>query len=583
MSRPARRARRWALVWLVLAGMLGSGPALRPEQAEARRRHEKKPRAAKRDVAKEVAKAQATEQTATAASALQAKDYATALKLLAEAYAQFPNPETLFQLGALAEAEGRIVEAQDLLRRYLLDPTVQATPEAQAQVQRVLDLPRQPSGEVNVLGERGALVLLDGRPVGVVPLPLPLLVTAGSHTISLEGSERTMKGKLKVPDGRGAEMRFDADSGAVLVTLPPLVVVLAEYPPLPPPPLPPPSLPPGSSPPAPPQASPQAETQKRMGLAVAQAVRRANLALLNTEVARARAPKVAGCLATLPCQIELAQKSEADYVLRIKVERAVAAPAAPPGRSEGAGVAGAAGAAGSPGERADWQLSQSLIDPEVGDIAATVSERCAGCTAEQAIAQLGTAVERTLERGLGRGRGTLKVTSVPPGAEVRLVVGNRLLGETPLERPVWAGAEPVELEVVTSGYQAQRTRVLLREGKSEAVALTLLPEIEPAPAPLRPTQLVWQSAPRPKWRLATGAVALALGLGVGTLGVSALAVDGTCTEDLVMPRLACRQRYDTSVEGLGLTLTGAVLTVGGIVLMSIPGPRRQVEVPTQER
>lgn len=560
-----------AAVWACVAWACAGGAAV-PDAAARSSRSGKQSRQARRAAAseavKEAVKAQATEQTATAATAVKAQDFATALKLLTDAYEQFPNPETLFQLGALAEGEGRTVEAQDLMRRYLLDPTAQPTPEVTAQAQRIIDLSRKPSGEVNVLGERGALVRLDGRPVGVLPLPLPLLVTAGSHVVVLEGSEKTMKGKIKVPDGRGAEMRFDAASGAVLVTLPPLVVVLAELPPVPAPapsPPPPAGTPPNPTPaPPPPAPSPLAESTRRMRFQLEQAVRRANLALLNTDVARARAAHVAGCLTMLSCQLELARKSDADYVLRVRAERG-------------------SPAATDPAARSDWQITAALIDVEVGDVAASVVERCPGCTAEQAVTPFGTTVERTLERGLLRGRGTLSISTTPPGASVRLVAGDRMLGDTPLTRPLFAGPEPLQLEVSSSGYKTQRPTVTVREGKTESLSLLLQPELEPAPAPLRTPHLVYQRQPRPKWRLVVGSVSLVLGVGLGALGVSGLAIDGQCLEEPIAPKLACRQRYDTFRDGVGLTAAGAALTIGGIVLLAIPGPRRQVEVYTEEK
>ncbi|HND10855.1 MAG TPA: hypothetical protein PLY80_10485, partial [Pseudomonadota bacterium] len=54
--------------------------------------------------------------------ALTEKDFSRAYAALSEAYRLAPTAESLLQLGRLAAAEQRPLEAQDLLRRYLLDP-----------------------------------------------------------------------------------------------------------------------------------------------------------------------------------------------------------------------------------------------------------------------------------------------------------------------------------------------------------------------------------------------------------------------------------------------------------------------------
>src|SRR5262249_25769596 len=108
---------------------------------------------------------------------------AGAAQALSAAYRLWPSPETLYQLGALALAEGRTIEAQDAMRRYLRDTQDdEASPQRQ-EAQRILQLLAPPSGEVNIVGERAALVLIDDRLLGVLPLPLPLLLPIGEHRV----------------------------------------------------------------------------------------------------------------------------------------------------------------------------------------------------------------------------------------------------------------------------------------------------------------------------------------------------------------------------------------------------------------
>jgi tetratricopeptide (TPR) repeat protein len=56
---------------------------------------------------------------ASGSAALVAKNLGQAKIDFEDAFRKNPAPEVLFQLGKLAEAEGRLVVAQDILRRYL--------------------------------------------------------------------------------------------------------------------------------------------------------------------------------------------------------------------------------------------------------------------------------------------------------------------------------------------------------------------------------------------------------------------------------------------------------------------------------
>ena len=105
-------------------------------------------------------------------TALAAKDFATALRTLSAAYRLAPSPPLLYQLGQLALAESRMVEAQDFFRRYLHDTTDGEDSPAHKEAQRVLGLPAPPSGEISIVGDRNVVVLIDDHIVGVVPLPL---------------------------------------------------------------------------------------------------------------------------------------------------------------------------------------------------------------------------------------------------------------------------------------------------------------------------------------------------------------------------------------------------------------------------
>lgn len=449
-----------------------------------------------------------------------APDYEALSRQLEGIYRQAPNPELLYQMGVLAKLLGKGIEAQDLMRRYLADPLTQPTSEGREEAERVVALPRPACGEVQVVADQEGLILVDGKVVGVLPLAVPLLVPVGQHVVALEMRDKTMKGKVKVLDGRGVEMRFSRESGAVVVTLPPSVIVLAEYLGAPPPPI---------------------EIQRRLAQAAEQAIQKARLAIYGKDAALRRAPKLADCLTTLACQAQLAIRSEVDYVLPLRVERRAL-----------------------PDE---YALSMRLIDAEVEAVAATMQDGCKGCGSEQLTGTMTSAVQRLLKAGHGRPRGTLIIQSDPPGAEVRL--GEQVLGRTPFDHAAFIGS--YELTVQKQDYATETVRIVVQDGK-KAKSLVSLSFREPAPAPLIEPPVGSGKPSRPRWRLVTGGVALGVGLLLTGFGISGIAIDDRCVSDPEPPAIKCRDRFDTLTIGAGLVGAGAGLSIAGAVLLAIPGP-----------
>src|SRR5262249_14468048 len=120
--------------------------------------------------------------------ALATRDFSTAYREFAQAYRLSPSPELLYQLGIVASAEGKTIEAQDLLGRYLVEAgEAPATAAQRAEAERILALRRGPTGQLRVNGEAGAEVLLDERLVGRLPLRKPLLVSQGGHQLGIVG------------------------------------------------------------------------------------------------------------------------------------------------------------------------------------------------------------------------------------------------------------------------------------------------------------------------------------------------------------------------------------------------------------
>lgn len=465
------------------------------------------------------AQAQAAPHIESATAAREARDFAGAYRDLAAAYQLAPTPQVLYQLGALAHAEGRVVDAYDLMRRYLAEVGSDGAPALATTVLRAGRPESGKVGEVNVTGDRGSYVQCDDHVVGTLPLAQPLVLLPGAHRIVVELGSRRQEDQIKVLAGRQAEMQFNVSSELVVVTMEPAVLLLSDYPKVPP------------------------ELQAEMERSVEKSLRQQRLGLQGRAAALVQAPELGGCLDERRCQLELAQKNLDPYLMVLRVE-------GPP----------------KPGEA--YHVNLELLDVGVGDRAAAWERICPRCSNEQAVNAVADAALRTLQQGKGRPRAAVAVRSTPPGAEVLLA--GRLLGRTPLKRTVWTGT--YQLVLRADGFRdAEQTlkvdpgqrptvEVTLTPGQAGDVALLTSPSADPVPR-----------RPRPRWRLITGAVAVGVGAAVAGLGISALAVKDQCRDP--SPVGICRSLYDTGGIGGGLLGAGLALTVGGVVLLAWPGPK----------
>ncbi|MFO0575469.1 MAG: PEGA domain-containing protein [Polyangia bacterium] len=478
------------------------------------------------------------------AQALADKRYAAAYEAAAASHRAEPSARALYLLGMLEQAEGRVVPAHDLLRRFLADPQAAKEPAAAlAEARRIVAEPLPPAGEVRLFGPRGAQVLIDDKLAGALPLSLPLLCAAGSHKIALEEGSQRLVGKVVVRAGHVAEMRFKRETGAVLVTFLPAVLFVYD--------------------------GPAGEAAARFEQAALASLQTEGHTLLRPDVVLSLMQQPAGCQKETACVSEAAARGGATYVIRLHASTQAAA----------ATAATAAPTTAAAGEPANWALTATLTEPALGMPGAEVERSCAPCSLEQAAVTSGELLKQALSQGSTRSRGTLLVRSTPPGAELR--EGGRRLGVTPFQGAAYTGRHTLVL--VREGYEVETVTLTIQPGET-ATAEPVLREVpgpEPAPAPLLlpPAPPVAVPAdtrarlPRPRWRLAAGGTALALGIVLGAFGASALAADGQCVDEVTRTGAACRTVYQTGTTGLGLTLTGAALSVGGAVLLLLPGPR----------
>lgn len=118
---------------------------------------------------------------------LAAHDAAGAIDQLARAYSLSANPRFLLPLGlAYAEAE-RPLDALDALGRFLKDAP--AVPDAKRKEigTRFAVMLDQVAALVTVEASRqNAPVKVDGRPVGMTPLPAPLRLMPGKHEVIMQ-------------------------------------------------------------------------------------------------------------------------------------------------------------------------------------------------------------------------------------------------------------------------------------------------------------------------------------------------------------------------------------------------------------
>ena len=527
-ARGAARAEVWATVFATAVWLVAA------EHPAAARHHRSGGAAAKGAVHKgapaEAPAARAAEPLLVQGqAALAAGDYRAAQTVLTAAYRKSPGPEILFALGKVAAAQGRGVAARDLLRRYLQETSGDSESPNQKEAQQLVEKAIEASGEVEVLGARGALVLVDDQPVGVLPLPLPLLLPLGSHRVTVELGEQRVEEQIKTLSGQTAQMRFNQRTAVVVVSLPPAIVLL-------------------------PEGGADAAAHKRVAQALQQAAVKEKQAVVTREQAVAQAPKLAGCLDKLSCQLDLLTQNEAPYALRVRLTGAQAA--------------------GSP------ILELQLIDSGAGAVAATATPSCGECTIEQTAAAAAAALGPLLQQAASRGRGSVELSSQPSAAEVYLA-GERV-GVTPYRASRFVGSYPLVLR--KEGYSPYQTSLAVAAGQTASVNAVLLAaaagEPEPAPAGLENTPSARPEKPRrPLWRLITGALLIGGGATVAGFGVGALAINGQC--DLEGAPGRCLARYNTLVPGALLVGGGALLIAGGITLAAIPAPRKSVQVSLQ--
>ena len=353
--------------------------------------------------------------------ALAERDFSRAYAALSESFRLTPSAEGLLHLGRLAQAEQRTLEAHDLLRRYLLDPA-RKPDEAMAQLAQGFTagtLP--PAGRVTLLADPGALLSVDERIVGVLPLPSPLLLSPGDHRLAIEYPSKRLSGQVTVAAGRQFEVRFDRSTGTLLVSLLPAILTVSDL------------------------ATTLPDVQSDLATVIEQSVRSVEQSVLPVEQALLSAPHLRDCISKANCQQLLAQKVDVEYILHASLRR---------------------------GEKGDGQLLKLTVrHRDIADPAAAIETKCPRCSPAEVVNLLGRTLPSLLTGALKRKSSTLSVTTQPVSAEV--LSGKTRLGMTPLRRQLWA--DLVQLMVRALGYRPVHTEGTLPSSQTLTLDLSLEP------------------------------------------------------------------------------------------------------------
>lgn len=118
---------------------------------------------------------------------LEAGEYSEALDLYRAAYARYPSPKILLNLGTVLRQLARHAEAAETYEKYLADPG--ADPARIAEVKQVLADLHSRVGRLSLkVNEAGARVALDGKALGETPAISLIRVEPGTHSVVAEKS-----------------------------------------------------------------------------------------------------------------------------------------------------------------------------------------------------------------------------------------------------------------------------------------------------------------------------------------------------------------------------------------------------------
>lgn len=125
---------------------------------------------------------------------------------------------------------------------------------------------------------------------------------------------------------------------------------------------------------------------------------------------------------------------------------------------------------------ADWKLKLELFHVDVGAMGAQLATDCLRCDTAQAGKALSDLLQKALFEEASRPRGSLHVSSKPPGALV--FVDGTDLGVTPFKRPTYSGKHRLILR--SAGYRSDQRDIDVPDSQKLLLDITLTEGEDPA-------------------------------------------------------------------------------------------------------
>lgn len=133
----------------------------------------------------------------------EANNFKESLVSFESAYRLRPNWKILFNIGQCQAALKQYGRALDSFEQYLVEGGDAVLPERQNEVQKEIDRLHRLCGELTIIAPNGASIHIDNRDVGSAPLPGPVRIAAGVHTVRVIDSNMTLLEKEVRITGKG--------------------------------------------------------------------------------------------------------------------------------------------------------------------------------------------------------------------------------------------------------------------------------------------------------------------------------------------------------------------------------------------
>ncbi len=147
------------------------------------------------------------------------KQYEKARAAFVQAYALKKHPAVLLNLAQSELRSSHERDAAEHFASYLREAT-DASPAEREAAQSGLTTAKASVGELSVVADSGAEIVIDGTMQGLAPLPGPVYLEPGSHGIEARKGERSASQNVSIKAGESRETRVSlaAEAPAVAAT-----------------------------------------------------------------------------------------------------------------------------------------------------------------------------------------------------------------------------------------------------------------------------------------------------------------------------------------------------------------------------